>query len=501
MARIMTLPHGHKAYAADREVELAWLRAEHAKVDLIEFACRIDPTQSENYRARHLRIIADKLEAVERGECTRLHITSPPRHWKTSTAVEKFALYYLARNPLKTVAVISHSASNALDFSRTIRNTIMYNPLFQSLFPDIKVNPNQTSAGEWALEGSFRASLVAMSTGSSPTGRGFHLIAIDDPTPDVQAAYSKNERDRQWAWYREVLRDRLEPGGALMLIMSRWHQDDLAGRLLRDSAAGSGEPWEVIHLKALNEAGEALWPERWSRDELLRVKQAQGSRAFAARFQGEPKDEEGGMLNPSKLRMIDIEDVPQNLERLVRRWDLAFSDKDGADYSAGAKMGVDRSGNRYILHIRRVRGKWIETVPVIRQIAETDGVGCSCAIEANGSQLGYAQEMKQRIQNRVVLEDRPEGNKEMRAALWGSRLDDGIIYCVRGEWNQEFFDEMAYFPNGEHDDMVDAVSGAWNLLGINTGSWSSLDIAAVTRPRSDDGLNLASAYNVDLSTG
>lgn len=759
MMKPQTALQKHRKIRGEREVELAWLRAEYAKNDLIEFACRIDPTQCENYRARHLRIIADKLEEVERGECKRLHITTPPRHWKTSTAVEKFAIYYLAKHPDRTVAVISHSASNALDFSRTIRNTILFNPLFQKLFPSIKVNPNQTSAHEWALEGSFRASLVAMSTGSSPTGRGFHLIAIDDPTPDVQAALNKKERDRQWAWYREVLRDRLEPGGAMMLIMcmtgdtpilmasgeekplsalrvgdriatyegcglsesrvvnwknqgadsvfairmesgkmvkangkhrflvyqdggtqwvalqhlrvgesmlrvsgesgvessapltdaesqrsvggavapittkpcgqvdiglhqttpktegkqgldivtessltssmhwlkrkvasvlfaskcrmtktlaligrtscawittmlrgrfvdcsvttamslsgtckprlglgrqqptcrlipdriieivsagvedvydievertenfiangvvshnSRWHQDDLAGRLLKESASGDGEPWDVVHLKALNDAGEALWPERWPVDELLRIKKAQGARAFAARFQGEPRLEEGTMLDSTKLKMVGLDDVPRFI-RVVRHWDLAFSDRDGADYAAGCKMGITESGWRYILHVRRVRGRWTSIKPIIFQMAQADGVECSVAIEANGTQLGYAQDIKEQLKNRHVVEYHPEGNKEMRAAIWGSRLEDGIIYCVRGEWNQELFDEMAYFPNGEHDDMVDSISGAWAVLAggaaFSDASGFGVDVSRKSdRPQYDRGL-------------
>jgi predicted phage terminase large subunit-like protein len=162
-------------------------------------------------------------------------------------------------------------------------------------------------------------------------------------------------------------------------------------------------------------------------------------------------------------------------------------------------MGMDRTGNRYILHINRIQGRWTQSAPAIMAQADKDGPQCTVAIEANGTQLGYAQEMKERLPQRIVMEDKPEGNKEMRASIWGSRLEDGIIFCVRGEWNQEFFDEMDYFPNGEHDDMVDAVSGGWKILGESTGAWSSRDIAAVARPRTNDGLDLTAAYNVNLS--
>jgi len=706
-----------------------------------------------------MRVMADALEDVEQGKCPRLHITAPPRHWKSSLTSEKFTAYYLGRNPAHTVALISHSQSKALEFSRNVRGMVMFNPQFQQLFPGVTVNPAVTAAKEWALLGAYRSSMVSLSTGTSPTGRGFNLIVIDDPVADLQSAYSKNERDRVWNWYREVLRDRLEPGGAIVLIMcmtgdtpvlmadgterklsdvrpgdavatydngkmstgsvlnwknqgpdnvfairmesgiivkanekhrflvyrdgrtqwvalqhlrvgesmlrvsgesgvessaplrdaesqrsvggavapittkpcgqvdiglhqttpktegkqgldivtessltssmhwlkrkvasvlfaskcrmtktlaligrtscawittmlrgrfvdcsvttamslsgtckprlglgrqqptcrlipdriieivsagvedvydievertenfiangvvshnSRWHQDDLAGRLIKQSQTGEGEPWRVVHLKAIDAEGKALWEERWPLAELERTRQAQGARAFAARFQGEPRLEEGNLLDSTKLKMVQADQVP-TLVRVVRHWDLAFSDRDGADYAAGCKMGVTESGRRYILNIRRVHGRWTTIKPIIHQTAIADGVGVTVAIEANGTQLGYAQDMREQIKGRHVLEQYPEGNKEMRAAIWGSRLEDGIIYCVIGEWNQELFDEMAYFPNGEHDDMVDSISGAWAVLAggaaFSDASGFGVDVSRKSdRPQYDRGL-------------
>lgn len=463
---------------SDRELALAWARMELAKQDIIQFSCYTDPTQTANYNARHLRQIADRLEDVDAGRCLRLHITAPPRHWKSSLAVEKFIAYYLGRHPDRTVAIFSHAQNKALEFSRTIRGVIATNDKYRELFPGTCMSPVIASAGEWALAGAFRSTMVAMSVGSSPTGRGFQLILIDDPIADVQTAYSKNERDKIWSWYREVLRDRLEPGGAIVLIMSRWHGDDLAGRLIKESDAGTGEKWDVLHLKALDAQQNALWEERWPKAALLETKQAQGARAFAARFQGEPRLDEGNMLNSALLRMIDQEDVPA-MVAIVRYWDLAFSDVQGSDYVAGVKMGADRQGNRYILHVKRIQGRWTNSAPVIMRFADTDGVECQQIIEANGTQLGYAQEMKERIPGRTILEGRPEGNKEMRAAIWGTRLEDGIIFCVRGPWNVELFDCMDFFPNGEHDDIVDGVSGAWAGLNTPTGAFgASSDLQA-----------------------
>jgi predicted phage terminase large subunit-like protein len=163
--------------------------------------------------------------------------------------------------------------------------------------------------------------------------------------------------------------------------------------------------------------------------------------------------------------MVDPENVPP-MVRTVRRWDLAFSDRDGSDWISGAKLGIDEREHVYILHVRRVHGRWTQGKPVIIETAQADGIDCTVYIESNGTQLGYADDIKSdsRMRNRTVLEDRPEGNKEMRASIWGTRLVDGIIHCVRGEWNGELFDQMDYFPSAEHDDDVDAISGAYAKL-------------------------------------
>jgi predicted phage terminase large subunit-like protein len=314
-----------------------------------------------------------------------------------------------------------------------------------------------------------------------------NCIIIDDPISDAFEAYSPTALEKVWLWYKETLRDRLNPGGKIVMVMSRWHQNDPAGHVLRESATGEGEHWDELRLPAIAEKndplgrdeGEALWPEVWPLTSLMAVKKAQGARGFAARFQGTPRADQGNMMNSTHLVMRDASEMPEHFVKLCRRWDLAFSEARGADFMAGAKMGLDRFGNRWIIHIKRVKGRWPQGVPVIKTLAEEDGQSCSVLIEANGTQLGYAQQMKEDIPNRIVLEDHPEGSKEMRAMVWATRLQDGIIFCVRGEWNQEFFDEMDFFPAGEHDDMVDAVSGGWKFLGEPDGAINERNIGGI----------------------
>jgi predicted phage terminase large subunit-like protein len=474
-------PKKAKSYSkADQEAAVYASRKELARRNLTDFCAWIDP-QAEAYQVSHLRKVAEKLEQVKRGDILRLFITAPPRHWKSSITAEKFPLRCLAENPKMSIGCFSHGATLPIRFSKNIRNNIASNPKFQELYPDIRLKEDSANMSDWALRGAYRSSFRAFGVGSSPTGEGFDGIIIDDPVADAQEAYNITRLEFIWQWYQETLRDRLNAGGWIVLVMSRWHELDLAGRLLKEAAAGSGVPWEVLHLPALADTdndvlgrkqGEALWPEQWPAELLMKTKMEIGGRAFAARFQGSPRAMEGNILDSTKLKMIDAEEAPKHFVKIVRRWDLAFSENQGADYVSGAKLGLSSDGKRYILHIKRLHGRWTSSAPIIRDVAEKDGPECVVAIEANGTQLGYYQEMHDdpRMANRMVIADKPEGKKEMRASMWGTRLDDGIIYCVRGEWNQEFFDQMDFFPNAENDDDIDAVSGAWKILGESSGT-------------------------------
>lgn len=470
-------------------------RRELARKFLTDFCCFIDPAAAQDYGSAHMRVMAAKLEQVASGKCQRLFITAPPRHWKSSLVMEKFALHFLANYPEKSVGMFSHGTSLPIRFSRNVRNNIDSNPRFHELYPDVRIKQDSSNVTDWAIDGTYRSSCRAFGVGSSPTGEGFDLILIDDPVADDKEAYNLAALEGIYDWYRETLRDRLNPGGAIVLVMSRWHEMDLAGRLLKESAAGSGERWEVLKLSALAEPGdimgrkegEALWPEKWPLKALMDLKAAAGSRAFAARFQGSPRASEGNVLNSMLLKMIDASEVPP-LVKVVRHWDLAFSENRGADFVTGVKMGLAEDGRRVILHVKRIHGRWTMSKPVIVAVSHQDDLRCVVSIEGNGTQLGYYQEMHDdvRMADRVVALYQPDGSKEMRASMWGTRLTDGIILCVRGEWNQELFDEMDMFPAAEHDDVVDGVSGAWAQLAASTGSMRPGDFHTGGRPAGED---------------
>ncbi len=511
---------------------------------LIPYCCKVDDQQAANYSAAHLLLIAAALERVERGECKRLMIFLPPGHWKSSLATGKFPSWYIGRNPKSQVLSICNDDELALDSSRANRDLIQNSEEYAEVFPGIALADGQRSLKQWGIEGCYRYTFRAIGMQGGVTGRRGDLILIDDPVKNQQQVATKGQRDKLYTTYQRDIYSRLAPGGAIVLIMTRWHEDDLAGRLIRDMKSGEGEAWEIICLPAIAEpgrreawdtvdggadkgayleavnlpagspysrseaedgqeppgdpegvalpiveaidaigrrAGEALWPERYDLAALEKKRGVSGSLAWAALYQQRPRLEEGGLLQSGKLKRITIDQVPK-LIKVYRFWDLAFSDKEKADFCCGTLGGVDAEGNFYIIHQKRIKSLWPLSKPQIIQRALDDGGRVRCAIEANGTQLGYFHDVKHdpRMRSRTVVSQKPEGDKESRAALWGSRLIDGIVMIVVGEggelgnWQQELFDEMDGFPNAPHDDTVDSVSGLWSLcIGVQFGGMYS----------------------------
>ena len=462
-------------------------RREMARSNLTEFSRYVNPEAiaegsyrddsgrtkitryTDPYGALHLQRIARMLERVESGRCTRLFITTPPRCWKSSLTSEKFAAYLLGKHPDRQVGLGCHTEGLAFGFSTNVQKTVASRE-FRELFPEVELLRDKQPSGEWSLKQSYRFALSAFGTGSAIPGKGYNYIILDDIVADEKKAFSPAGRESAWTWYQNQLRDRLQPGGALILIMSRWHYDDLPGRIMRSGIEG-GENWEELRLPALSndEDGNeiALWPEVWSREEMLRTRSAIGKRAFAAKYQGSPKPEDGNLIDIKKIVWCDLASVPP-MEKECRYWDLAFSDAKPADYAAGVRVGKDHRHHRYITHVNRVHGRWPETKREIKRQAKLDGNQVVIIIEANGTQLGYYDDLRTdpELMNFMIMPGKPEGNKEMRAGIWASRIQDGVIHCVQDQpWCQVYSSECEFFPFFEHDDQVDGTSGAMHYLG------------------------------------
>jgi len=426
------------------------------KMDLGEWLKAVTPVYRWDWP--YLVFLRAELERVASGETKRLMVMMPPRHGKTAAVTVRFPVWWMERQPGLRVIVAAYNQTLANKFSRMSRKLAQ----MRLGLSDTKraVEEWETTTGCW-----YRA----VGVGGGITGMGGDLIIIDDPIKSREEAQSYTYREKVWDWYTNDLYTRLEPGGAIILVMTRWHEDDLAGRILTSE---DGENWRVVQLPAIAEKGdllgrgpgEALNPERYPLEELLKIKAVVGSWAFEALYQQRPMPLEGGLFKREWFSKF-VDAVPVQVEGRVRYWDKAATE-DG-DYTVGVRMSrVD--GIYYVEDV--VRGRWTpgERDKVIRQCAETDPLGTVVWLEQEPGSSGVdsIQAIIRMLAGYSVHADRVTGSKTTRAEPFAAQAEAGNVVLVRGYWNALFLDELLVFPNGQHDDQVDAASGVFGKLAV-----------------------------------
>jgi predicted phage terminase large subunit-like protein len=391
-------------------------------------------------------------------------IFMPPRHTKTETVTVRYSAYRLEQDPTMNIILGSYNQHLANRFSRKIKRVVDGR---------VALSKDRSAVEEWETEqgGGFRA----VGVGGGITGFGGNLIMIDDPVKSREEANSEIFRNKCWDWFNDDLYTRLEPSAAMILTMTRWHEDDLAGRLLREMEDG-GEQWEVVKLAALAEAGdpmgrqpgEALCPDRYDLEALHRIK-VKSEHSFEALYQQNPTPKEGLMFHVDKMTIID---ASPSEGRCARGWDKAGTPGDG-DWTVGARVKQGKDGLWYIEAV--TRGQWDTATRdrTIRQTAEIDGR----AVHQKGEQEPGSGG-KESAENFIRLlggfptsTERSTANKVERADPLSSQVNAGNVRLVRGEWNKAFIEELRQFPSGKHDDQVDAVSLAFNHLNSKQ-EWS-----------------------------
>jgi predicted phage terminase large subunit-like protein len=385
----------------------------------------------------------------------------PPRHGKSEMLTVRYPVYRLEQNPETRIIVGAYNSSFASKFGRKSRRIAERR---------ITLASDRTAVDDWETPegGGYRS----IGVGSGITGQGGHLILIDDPVKNRAEAESETYRNRVWDWYTDDLWTRQEPGCAIVLIMTRWHEDDLAGRLLAEMESGEGETWEVVNLPALAEEndplgrnpGEALCPERYDEEALGRAQKVLGTYSFGALYQQHPTPREGAFFKVSQLQYVDA--APVGL-RLVRAWDLAATEDDG-DYTAGVKMGVDREGRYFVLNI--AWGQWStdHRDREIRSTAELDGreVPILGPQDPGSAGVDTAKAFVRKLAGWTAKTHKVSGDKSVRADPFSSQVNAGNVTLVRGAWNKAFVEELRAFPGGAHDDQVDAAADAFNELAV-----------------------------------
>jgi len=413
--------------------------------------------------ARHHRALIARLEDVAEGRCDRLMVQMPPGSAKSTYGSVLFPAYFLKRYTRGQVLATAHTASLAHHFGRQVRRVIAENENWLGL----GLGKESRAAGQFQLDdgGAYFATGVR----GPITGRRADLIVIDDPIKSWAEAESLTCRDALHDWYRAELTARLKPNGKIVFIMTRWHEDDLAGRLMQ----GEGE-WENLSLPALAVAGdslgraigEPLWPEWQSVETIARLRAEIGERSFAAMYQQDPKPADSAVFDVSKIAILSA--APE-IVRLVRAWDLAATAAGNGrnpDYTVGLKLGQAKSGLLVVLDILRMRGGAGEVEAAIVGTAARDGRETLIGLPKDPGQAGIAQVnyfMRQLEDYR--LDVTPEtGAKATRAMPAAAQIDKGNFAVLAAPWNENFFRELEAFPNSVKDDQVDALSRAVGVM-------------------------------------
>ncbi len=437
-----------------------------ARQDFGEWLVQVTPSWSWYWR--HLIFIRQQLDRVTRGDINRLMLFLPPRHGKSEMTTIRYAVWQLERNPAQRIIVGAYNQTLANKFSRKARKIAMER---------IDLNERRTAVEDWETTegGGFRA----VGVGAGITGQGGNLIIIDDPVKNREEANSETYRDRVYSWFTDDLFTRLEPGGAIILIMTRWHEDDLAGRILSGEDA---DAWEVVSLPAEalegdplgRELGAALCPERFNLDDLGRIKRVLGN-SYYALYQQAPTDPEGGMFRREWFEIVPH--VPIHAKR-VRYWDKAGTSGAGA-YTAGVKMAVDSDGVFFIEDL--IRGQWAATEreAIVRQTAEIDGKNVEIWIEQEPGSGGKesAESTIRNLAGFVVRADRVTGDKITRAGPFSAQAGGRNVKLKKADWNRRYLERLVTFPYGKYKDDVDATSGAFNKLA--TPKWRDIGFMKV----------------------
>lgn len=400
----------------------------------------------------------------------------PPRHSKSETVSRLFSAYYLYRHPERWVGVNSYAAELAYTLSRAARDN--YAEAGGQIRDDAgAVKHWETPAG---------GGLWAAGVGGPITGKGFHLGIIDDPLKNAEEASSEVTRAKQKEWYSSTFYTREEPQGSIVVIQTRWHEDDLAGWLLsEESEDEEPERWHVVCFPARRpaherewpatvslepdwrETGEALCPERYPEAKLQKIEKRVGGYYWGALYEQNPTPREGSFFHVSRLQILPAEPVGL---RCVRAWDLGATAGSG-DPTAGVKIGQDAEGRFIVCDV--TWGQW-DTDERDRQMHQTsrlDGAKVRQRIPQEPAAAGksLALAMTRKLAGVPVTAAPISGDKQVRADPFSSQVNAGNVYLVAGPWNKAYIEELRAFPLGTHDDQVDASSDAFNeLAGMRT---------------------------------
>jgi predicted phage terminase large subunit-like protein len=453
----------------------ASLKREKAQVDFAKFVKEMWPGFIDG---RHHKVMAKVFEQIARGEKKRVIINMPPRHTKSEFASFLLPAWFLGKYPGKKIIQTSNTAELAVGFGRKVRN-LVDSEQYAKIFPNVNLRSDSKAAGRWATNAG--GEYFAIGVGGTVTGKGADLLIIDDPHSEQEAALAATSPeifDKVYEWYTSGPRQRLQPGGSIVVVMTRWSKKDLTGRIIQSSIDKEGnDDWEVIDFPAILPSGNPLWPEFWSLEELLALQSELPAGKWNAQYQQSPTSEEGAIVKRDWWRIWEP-DRPPVCEFIIQSWDTAFTKSERSDYSACTTWGVfykDENPNDPNVILLDAFKKRME-FPELKEKAfnhykEWEPDAFIVEAKASGAPLIF----ELRAMGIPVSEFTPSrGNDKMvRINSVSDLFASGKVWAPGTRWADELIEEMAAFPNSDHDDLVDSTTQA--LIRFRKGGFLRLN--------------------------
>jgi len=474
LSRLDELPPEHQLRIAKALNALTKInQKEAAQRQFLPFVKSVWPDFIEG---RHHRIMADAFERVSRGELKRLCINIAPRHGKSELTSYMLPAWLLGQDPSRKVICATHTTEFSQRFGRKVRNLIESDD-FKAVFPETALKADSKAAGRWDVSGG--GEYFACGVGAAMTGRGADLLIIDDPHSESAGINPTNEYfESVYEWYSSGPRQRLQPGGAIIIVMTRWHQLDLTGRVIKASEVRGGDQWEVITLPAVDEYEIPLWPEFWKKEELDALRATIPISKWSAQYQQDPTSEEGALIKREHWNMWDQKNPPA-CEFILQTVDTAHTKNARSDYSAITTWGVfnhpDENGiyvpNIILLDAVNEKLEFPELKRKCFELYE-DYQPDAFLVEAKAAGFPLIQEM--RAVGLPVSEYSPSRGQDKlsRVNAVSDIFSNGVVWAPRTRWAEEVIEQCAAFPNGAHDDLVDSTTLA--LLRFRQGGFIPL---------------------------
>ena len=442
-----------------------------AQTDFLSFVKEVWPAFIEG---SHHKIMSDAFNRIADGSLKRLIVNMPPRHTKSEFASHLFPAWYLGRYPDKKVIQTAHTAELAVGFGRKVRNLVGSDD-YQAIFADVSLSTDSKAAGRWNTnkDGEY----FAIGVGGAVTGKGADILIVDDPHSEQEAAQGDPAvYDRTYEWYTSGPRQRLQPGGAFCLVMTRWSKKDLTGSILKASIErGGADEWEIIEFPAILPSGNPLWPGFWPLDQLEALKAELPISKWSAQYQQDPTSEEGALVKREWWKEWE-EKKPPACDFVIQSWDTAFLAKETADYSACTTWGVftteDGVSNIILLDAIQERLEFPDLKTRAHEmykeyepdafIVEAKAAGTPLIFELRRMGIPVGEYVPSRGRDKVA-----------RVNAISDLFSSGHVWAPKTRWAELVVEEFAAFPNGDHDDLVDSSTQA--LLRFRQGGFISID--------------------------